>query len=776
MKCIIVILAIGILSVNKPVQAFNHKPENGIHKTAPICADSLQLVTYIWHGLQERLLDLSKHNSKEFYCSFTESYAQKTLALLGENCTRNQIFKAISSSHGTAVFSTEFPDLDSNYCLRHKGYQRSKRNAVAIQAWLWKDNKIPYVIDKTDFGTAAVVLIIQAISQFNKDVSCIQFTPRTNEFDYVRFKSGTGCHSSIGRDGGEQTITIGQDCYYLGVIMHEMTHAVGFFHEQNRWDRDQYITIHWNNILAGKEHDFVVQDKNYLTTLGAPYDYGSIMHYGQDIFSKDGSSPTITPKYDPHGEMGQRDGFSPLDIWKINKLYGCNPGPPPTPHWMTFLSSTHAPTGSTPTTTPPTTPTTKTTTGPISQTTVRPGIPGKPTVLVTVFPNALRINWNRPPSTDPITAYVITYKLEPNGQRHQIHVSPNKLGYYLSTYTTHPGRRYTITVAAVSQSARGPDSDPKTVRSACSHAIALDNDSYDKIHSPFFKNGYYEQDVICEWKLKAPDGQRINLTFHQLQIDGHNGCDADFVRVGDTRLYCNVPPGNGSLLTASNDVTVTFMSKPGSSERKSGGFNMSAAAEGFSPMNVLVEQLQTAFNITWDPPVATPSSPTSYVIHYKLTSVKQEHEVVLPASRRHFILSTWPHYGREYEVGVSANFPTLKGSSSGPFIQRSKCSRNITVSGPGQHLGSPHYPQTYEPGTICTWNVDAISGHSLVLSFEHIDLRSGVYISIESMGNKLIMDSSYTSSLPIGVDRATVQFVSDEHEEGSGFRLNINLV
>ena len=50
------------------------------------------------------------------------------------------------------------------------------------------------------------------------------------------------------------------------------------------------------------------------------------MHYGQDIFSKDGSSPTITPAYDPHGEMGQRNGFSPLDIWKINKLYSCNPG------------------------------------------------------------------------------------------------------------------------------------------------------------------------------------------------------------------------------------------------------------------------------------------------------------------------------------------------------------------------------------------------------------------------------------------------------------------
>lgn len=59
------------------------------------------------------------------------------------------------------------------------------------------------------------------------------------------------CHSSIGRDGGEQSITLGPDCYYLGVIMHEMTHAVGFFHEQNRWDRDDYITIHWNNIQPG---------------------------------------------------------------------------------------------------------------------------------------------------------------------------------------------------------------------------------------------------------------------------------------------------------------------------------------------------------------------------------------------------------------------------------------------------------------------------------------------------------------------------------------------
>ncbi|GIY50828.1 zinc metalloproteinase nas-8 [Caerostris darwini] len=102
-------------------------------------------------------------------------------------------------------------------------------------------------------------LIAKAMLEFHK-TSCIRFVPRTTETDYIEISPNGGCSSHIGRVGGAQSVTLGRGCYTVGIMVHELMHTLGFVHEQNRPDRDDYITVLWDNVKEGEYQTIIRMD------------------------------------------------------------------------------------------------------------------------------------------------------------------------------------------------------------------------------------------------------------------------------------------------------------------------------------------------------------------------------------------------------------------------------------------------------------------------------------------------------------------------------------
>ncbi|XP_011867334.1 PREDICTED: zinc metalloproteinase nas-4-like [Vollenhovia emeryi] len=198
------------------------------------------------------------------------------------------------------------------------------RNGAKDPKLRWPNRIIPYVI-QGNFNSAQMNLIREAIKDYEK-YTCLRLKARTNEQDYVKITSdNTGCWSSIGRIGGAQRINLQiPGCVTKkGTVIHEIMHAAGFWHEHTRYDRDDYVTINWKNIIQSTASNFVKLSPNVVEEYGIPYDYRSVMHYSAYAFAIDTKVKTIVTK-NAKAVIGQRNGFSPSDYQRINKMYKCS--------------------------------------------------------------------------------------------------------------------------------------------------------------------------------------------------------------------------------------------------------------------------------------------------------------------------------------------------------------------------------------------------------------------------------------------------------------------
>eukprot|EP00095_Tigriopus_kingsejongensis_P010094 maker-scaffold434_size172279-snap-gene-0.18 protein:Tk10094 transcript:maker-scaffold434_size172279-snap-gene-0.18-mRNA-1 annotation:"zinc metalloproteinase nas-15" len=197
------------------------------------------------------------------------------------------------------------------------------RNAVVNQFQKWPEGRVPYVISRS-FSQRDRKVLLQAIRQFEAR-SCVHWEPRDRlrDQDYVHIIPDSGCYSQVGRTGsGAQILSLGKGCVNVGTAIHEMLHATGFWHEQSRPDRNGFISVAWGNIKSGYEDNFARYERGEVSTLELAYDTQSVMHYSSRAFTRNGQE-TIVPRQALTASLGQRRGFSRLDIEKLNRLYEC---------------------------------------------------------------------------------------------------------------------------------------------------------------------------------------------------------------------------------------------------------------------------------------------------------------------------------------------------------------------------------------------------------------------------------------------------------------------
>jgi astacin (peptidase family M12A) len=194
----------------------------------------------------------------------------------------------------------------------------------------WPGATVPVVLDNSVFQSDNYIIIKSALNFFNFNTGII-FKERTNEEDYLVITcinddgSGRGGFTAVGRQrNGSNILRLVNGNFNKGTVLHELMHTLGLFHEQARTDRDNFVSIEWNNVKTANSKDFQIEDNG---TIRSPYDYCSIMQYSTMAFAIDNTKPTITCKTNGvatpcPGCMGSSNALTQMDRDGLDKFYG----------------------------------------------------------------------------------------------------------------------------------------------------------------------------------------------------------------------------------------------------------------------------------------------------------------------------------------------------------------------------------------------------------------------------------------------------------------------
>ena len=204
-------------------------------------------------------------------------------------------------------------------------------DAPWLPSSFWPNGVVPYELD-ANVTVLKENRMVAAMGEWEA-VANVDFVERTTETNYAHIRDSSWDaeptnSSAVGMAGGEQTVNI-VSWDWRFVMAHELCHALGFWHEQSRPNRDAYVIINTECITPGKAHNF---DKHTSAGQYGPYDFDSVMHYGDSAFLNTSiltCTETITvrpPNQAWQNLIGQRTHLSDMDELIVSFIY-------PEGHW-----------------------------------------------------------------------------------------------------------------------------------------------------------------------------------------------------------------------------------------------------------------------------------------------------------------------------------------------------------------------------------------------------------------------------------------------------------
>jgi len=204
----------------------------------------------------------------------------------------------------------------------------------------WK-SPIEYFITE-NISESSVQLIHLAVAEISSKVPCLKFVEKKGKIPEGEYQNIL-MFSPLPSDSPDSmcllssvirmvpypnAIFVNEKCQNMkSWLLHGILQVLGVTHQFNRLDRNDFLSVNWENIKPELFDVFVMDNKDISSSYGIPFDYESVHFFPSNFGAKTSHLNSVTVKNSTFetSKLGMNQNLSCGDIEVLKKMLCCTP-------------------------------------------------------------------------------------------------------------------------------------------------------------------------------------------------------------------------------------------------------------------------------------------------------------------------------------------------------------------------------------------------------------------------------------------------------------------